>query len=83
VRFRKRRKNKRAWLIFLANIRQAIIVICYLLKPVLVKNYTRMVTQMGANANKIKFENLLSDEIDSCKNCNKRKLFLKDWNKTH
>jgi methionyl-tRNA synthetase len=61
--------------LFLANIRQAIIVICYLLKPVLVKNYTRMVTQMGANANKIKFENLLSDEIDFAKIVTKEIIF--------
>jgi methionyl-tRNA synthetase len=61
--------------LFLANIRQAIIAICYLLKPVLVKNYTRMVTQMGANANKIKFENLLSDEIDFAKIVTKEIIF--------
>src|SRR5699024_10851495 len=47
--------------LFLATIREVIITISYLLKPVLVKNYDRMVKQMGVS-DELNFENLLSDK---------------------
>jgi methionyl-tRNA synthetase len=59
--------------IFLATIRKVIVTICYLLKPILVKNYERMVKQMGCNPeeltwnsikeNKIKFKKIETKEI--------------------